>query len=507
VALSELLGGLPLAHEQAAAYCERLDIALADYAKRFEPAPVKFLDDVRDAPLVYNDGRTVARTFALATDEAAKLHPAAEPLIVHAALLAPEPIPLFLFSEARDKLGERLASLLADDGLDEAVAALRTFALLDRETIADERESSITTDCIRLHRLVRQIAASRRNDEARKTMWRTLIEAVAWVYPELIWRDPQTWPRVRRLDPLALALIGDAPIPSAVEKSVSDLLILTGQYRQSALADYAGAKPLYERALAIQEKELGPEHARISATLSNLTNLLRAQGDLAAARPLYERALAIDERVHGFEHPETATQLNNLALLLQDQDDLAAAQPHHERALAIREKVLGPEHPDTAGSLNNLAALLLEKGDLAGSRQLFERALVIREKVEGPEHPDTAQSLNNLAQVLQDQGDLAGARSLYARALTTWHKVLGPEHPETNRGRGNFAEALLASGNASEALSHAEGALAAHAKVLGPNHSWTKDSARVTADALDALGRADDATALRERHGLRDSAS
>ena len=65
---------------------------------------------------------------------------------MHAALLAPEPIPLFLFAEAREKFGEPLASALADDGLDEAVAALRAFALVDRETIADERDPSITTD-------------------------------------------------------------------------------------------------------------------------------------------------------------------------------------------------------------------------------------------------------------------------------------------------------------------------------------------------------------------------
>ncbi len=55
---------------------------------------------------------TVAKSFALAIDEAAKLHPAAEPLIVYAALLAPEPIPLFLFAEARKKFGEPLASAL-----------------------------------------------------------------------------------------------------------------------------------------------------------------------------------------------------------------------------------------------------------------------------------------------------------------------------------------------------------------------------------------------------------
>ena len=66
---------------------------------------------------------------------------------------------MFLFSEGREKLGQPLASLLADDGLDEAVAALRAFALVDRETIPDERDPAIETASIRLHRLVRTVAA------------------------------------------------------------------------------------------------------------------------------------------------------------------------------------------------------------------------------------------------------------------------------------------------------------------------------------------------------------
>jgi hypothetical protein len=57
-----------------------------------------------------------------------------------------------------------------------------------------------------------------------------------------------------------------------------------------------------------------------------LAFLLKDQGDLAAARPLFERALAIKEKVLGPEHPSTATILNNLALLVQDQGDLAAAR-------------------------------------------------------------------------------------------------------------------------------------------------------------------------------------
>jgi TIR domain len=88
-ALSLQLGGLPLAHEQAAAYCERLDIALAEYSRRFDRAPAQLLDDSRNAPAAYHNKLTVAKTFAVAIEEAAKLNPAAEPLIVYAALSGP----------------------------------------------------------------------------------------------------------------------------------------------------------------------------------------------------------------------------------------------------------------------------------------------------------------------------------------------------------------------------------------------------------------------------------
>jgi hypothetical protein len=176
------------------------------------------LDTPRDAPAEYHDKLTVAKTFALVIEEAGKLHPAAEPLLVHAALLAPEPIPLFLFAEAREKFGEPLASVLAGDGLDEAVATLRAFALVDRETIVDERDPTVATDAIRLHRLVREIAGARCLDEAREEARRVLTEALAAIYPQTVLNDPKAWPRGRRLDGLALALVGsDSGLPKGAE--------------------------------------------------------------------------------------------------------------------------------------------------------------------------------------------------------------------------------------------------------------------------------------------------
>jgi tetratricopeptide (TPR) repeat protein len=449
--LSEALDGLALAHEQAAAYCERLGVSLSDYRKRFDAAPGRLLDAPKDASAGYHGGLTVAKSFALAIDEAAKLHPAAEPLIAYAALLAPEPIPLFLFSEARETFGEPLASQVADDGLDEAVAALRAFALVDRETIADERDPLVTTDTIRLHRLVRAVAAERFKGEAAEEARRVLIEALAAVYPSEVYKDPSGWPRARRLDALALGLVGGPdPPPVEAETGAAHLLDWLADYRAQALAVYAAALPLRERALAIYERTLGPEHPGTATYLNNLALLLKDQGDLAGARPLYERALAIREKALGPEHPWTALSLQSLAAMLQAQGDLAGARPLYERALAIYEKTLGPEHPDAATCLHNLAVLLKEQGDLAGARPLYERALAIYEKTLGPEHPWTAAGLVNLAFLLKDQGDLAGARPLYERALAIYEKTLGPEHPDTICTRDNLANLRLAKGRRSK---------------------------------------------------------
>jgi tetratricopeptide (TPR) repeat protein len=73
-------------------------------------------------------------------------------------------------------------------------------------------------------------------------------------------------------------------------------------------------------------------------SFNNLGQLLQALGDLTGARPLLERALAIREKVLGPEHPDTARSFNNFAQLLQAQGDLAAARPLLERTLMVREK-------------------------------------------------------------------------------------------------------------------------------------------------------------------------
>jgi tetratricopeptide (TPR) repeat protein len=91
--------------------------------------------------------------------------------------------------------------------------------------------------------------------------------------------------------------------------------------------------------------------------LNDLAALLRRESKYADAEPLYRRALAILEKQLGPEHPDIARSLNNLALLFEFDRRYAEAEPLYRRALAIYEKQLGPKHPDTKDVRENLEAL------------------------------------------------------------------------------------------------------------------------------------------------------
>jgi tetratricopeptide (TPR) repeat protein len=209
--------------------------------------------------------------------------------------------------------------------------------------------------------------------------------------------------------------------------------------------DFAGARPLYERALTVLEKEvLGPEHSDTAANFDDLASLLREPWLLpshpihapivlsyfSGARPIFERVLAIYEKAHGPEHPNTASILHKFASLRQEQGDFAGARRLYERTLAIWKRALGPEHRYTASILNNLADLRRAQGDLAGSRRLYERTLAIWERTLGPEHPRTNLARRNLSRLLLLMGRPTEALTRGETALTH-DKVLGRDHPWT----------------------------------------------------------------------------
>src|SRR6266542_201961 len=134
------------------------------------------------------------------------------------------------------------------------------------------------------------------------------------------------------------------------------------------------------------------------------------------AEPLYQRALAINEWTLGPDHPDVATVLNNLALLYSCQGKYAEAELLHRRAIEIRGKVLGAEHPEVANSLENLAGVYFNQGKYAEAEPLLKRALTMVEKGLGADHPDMVLSLENYATLLRKMNRDDEAARLETRA-------------------------------------------------------------------------------------------
>ncbi len=338
--------------------------------------------------------------------------------------------------------------------------ALRRLTELGLLSVADEKGS------LYMHRLVTAFVQQTIEDKTALDAVEQTILSVAG--PMSLWSDPQLFLSLHQ----HLRHITDRAKEREDEQAAG--LCDSLSYHLRMVGEYSAARPYLERALAIREHVLGPEHPNTAQSLNNLSTLLQAMGDLAGARPYFERALAIYERGLGPEHPDKATSLNNLGGLLYAMGDLAGARPYYERALAIREHVLGPEHPDTAMSLNNLGMLLQAMGDLARAHPYYARALAIYERVLGPEHPNTAMSLNNLGYLLYRMGELEESYSYFERALTIRERVLGPEHPDTATSLNNLGALLWAMGDLARARPYYARALAILTNRLGEEHPHTQ---------------------------------
>jgi nephrocystin-3 len=267
---------------------------------------------------------------------------------------------------------------------------------------------------------------------------------------------------------------------------------LAGLYQDQG--DYDRALSLLERSLAIDERSLGSDDRQVALGLNNLALLHQAQGDYARALPLFERSLTIRERVLGPDHPDVATSLSNLAALGQARGDYARALPLYERSLAIRERALGPDHPDVATSLNNLANLYSDQGDYRRALPLLERSLVIDERALGPDHHDVATDLNNLASLFHDQGDYAGALPLFERSLAIRERALGPDHPDVAQSLNNLGLLHQDQGDYARALPLYERSLVIRERALGPDHPDVATSLNNLASLHHEQG--DDARAL-----------
>src|SRR3954447_14895895 len=194
--LAAELGALPLAAAQAAGYLEQTDLPPADYLRRFRARRAGLL---ARGEVVGYAGR-IDTAWALSLEQLRDQDPAAVRLLELAAFLAPEPIPLSLFSGHRELLDEPLRGIAADpDALIDTVGALVGYSLGRRHP-----------DAFELHRLVQAVIRDRLPTDRQQATAQQIVAVLAAACPGDP-EDPANWAAYAQLAPhvLATAPLGD----------------------------------------------------------------------------------------------------------------------------------------------------------------------------------------------------------------------------------------------------------------------------------------------------------
>ena len=250
----------------------------------------------------------------------------------------------------------------------------------------------------------------------------------------------------------------DAELATEPELHAELLELLAGLYRK--LGELEPAKSLAERALAEHRRLFGDESVQTARSEWTLGWVLSNQGDFAPARERLEHAIAVLEREEGPQSLTAADAREPLMELLFGAEGPRGALPVVERRLATYRAVLGERDVRTALSLSDFGVVVNELGRTDEAEKAYRASAAILDQRLPAGDPRVAYPHSNLAGLLREAGRLPEAEIEARKALATRRKALGERHPETATTLGQLARILLELGRLPEAEATARAALA-----------------------------------------------
>jgi tetratricopeptide (TPR) repeat protein len=135
------------------------------------------------------------------------------------------------------------------------------------------------------------------------------------------------------------------------------------------------------------------------------------------AVPHLERAFALRQSQLGPDHPETLKSMADLAVEYSWLGHHANAIALQQRLLEIRRKTLGTDHPETLAREEDLAAAYAAAGQWDKSVPLLEQLLTKQRTICGPTNSYTVRTTAELALSYRDADRLDDSISLYEQLL------------------------------------------------------------------------------------------
>jgi tetratricopeptide (TPR) repeat protein len=162
-----------------------------------------------------------------------------------------------------------------------------------------------------------------------------------------------------------------------------------------------------------------PDDPRLANTLNDLGVLYGMQDPDIEAEPLFQRALAINEKAFGRQHPSIVLILQNLSVIYASQNKFPEAHSVARESLEISLQLFGAYHPRIGSICRTLATVYALQGKHEEAERFAERSFTILENTLGEHHPETAQSLEMMVRLMRTTHREGETRQLEARLNTT----------------------------------------------------------------------------------------
>lgn len=516
--LSERLGDLPLAIEQAAVWLLESGMPISEYLRLF--------DEKRDELLRVEGPTTpVAVAWNVSFERLRQSHPAALQLLQVCAFLAPEPIPRSLLTSSRDLEGP--AELL--ETLRDPIALSRTTRAINQYALGkmNHRDNTLS-----LHRLVQRVVTSQLSaDETRvakhcghlllanadprnprdRTRWPEYQALVPHVFTAKLEQCDDPWARDLFLNLIDyLFLWGDnegfrAMAQRAWDAWTADLgsdhdATLAAELRLGRalrlFADFDAAYRHHLHARDVLKERLGPDHERTLEAEGYLGADLRYLGRFAEALEVDQRAFETLRRRFGPDDPLTLEQAHLLSIDWRLNGEPERARQLDQETYRRKEEVFGPDSLSTLSSRAALAIDEMECGRYLEARLLQELHTNEMLRKYGNSHPGAMDSIALLSVMSRKAGRHDDALKLSAEAIALFTARYGEMYQSTVAITLNHAVNLRHMGDLTKSVEVGTKARQAYGEIFGTDHPNTPTADVNVAVSLRLMGRLDEAYAL-----------
>ncbi len=252
---------------------------------------------------------------------------------------------------------------------------------------------------------------------------------------------------------------------------------------------------LFRESLRVHELHWGKDHRRTDPAKVNLAGVLLSVGRLPDAEALLRDALATASNPSA-----TIGALLPLAQCLTLQQRHAEAEEVARRAERLAAERYGPTSVICRNARSQVASSLGNQGRVEEALPMLLECAAQAEELDGPESTITLGALHDLAYALADvPARRDEAEALFHDLLGRVERAFGPDHPLASQAHHNLAFLYLDQGRLEEAEREARVAWEARVRVLGETSALSLLSLKARALVARRAGELEQALALRRR--------